>query len=93
MEQQKLKWYFERQVRALLFDCGRERGSFLDYFGNHDPSDQEILGLLAVSTVSDSWSPVGAEYPTQLEALAALPEPDRNALCYEFRRLLKANHH
>ncbi len=88
MEEKRLVWYFERQLRMLLFDQGPERDNLLDYFNSHEPSDQEILGLLAVTTVSDSWSPVGAEYPSQLEALAALPEPDRAALCHEFRRLL-----
>jgi len=91
MEQERLKWYFERQLRTLLFDQGTERDSILDYFNTHEPTDQEILGLLAVTTVSDTWSPVGAEYPSQLEALAALPEPERAALCYEFRRLLAVN--
>lgn len=92
MEQERLKWYFERQLRTLLFGQGPEADeSILDYFNTHAPSDQEILGLLAVTTISDTWSPVGAEYPSQLEALAALPEPERAALCYEFRRLLAAN--
>jgi hypothetical protein len=88
MEQERLRWYFERQLRALLFAPGPERDNFLDYFGSHDPSDPEILGLLAVTAASASWSPVGVEYPSQFEALAALPEPDRVALCHEFRRLL-----
>jgi hypothetical protein len=92
VEQERLKWYFERQLRTLLFGHGPECDNFMDYFHNHEPSDQEILGLLAVTTASDSWSPLGPEYPSQLEALAALPEPDRAALCYEFRRLLAANH-
>ncbi|HEV3278582.1 MAG TPA: hypothetical protein VG860_17330 [Terriglobia bacterium] len=90
MEQERLRWYFERQLRDLLLGRDPDRDNFLDYFHTHAPSDQEILGLLAVTTVSDSWSPVGPEYPTQLEALAALPEPDRAALCHEFRRLLAA---
>jgi len=88
MEQERLRWYFERQLRILLFGQDPEGANVLDYFDTHEPSDQEILGLLAVTTVSDSWSPLGAEYPSQLEALAALPEPDRAALCHEFRRLL-----
>jgi hypothetical protein len=88
MEQERLKWYFERQLRTLLFGPGAEHESCIDYFSSHEPSDHEVLGLLAVTTASDSWSPVGPEYPSQLEALAALPEHDRAALCYEFRRLL-----
>jgi len=90
MEQERLRWYFERQLRILLFGQDSESANVLDYFDTHEPSDQEILGLLAVTTVSDSWSPFCAEYPSRLEALAALPEPDREALCHEFRRLLAA---
>ncbi|HEV2425658.1 MAG TPA: hypothetical protein VGZ29_12590 [Terriglobia bacterium] len=90
MEQERLRWYFERQLRILLFGDDAEGASVLDYFDTHEPSDHEILGLLAVTTVSDSWSPLGPEYPSQLEALAALPEPDRASLCHEFRRLLAA---
>lgn len=90
MEQERLRWYFERQLRILLFGDDAEGTNVLDYFDTHEPSDQEILGLLAVTSVSDSWSPLGAEYPSQLEALAALPDLDRAALCQEFRRLLAA---
>lgn len=90
MEQERLRWYFERQLRILVFGDGPECVNVLDYFDTHEPSDQEILGLLAVTTVSDSWAPLGAEYPSRLEALAALPERDRAALCQEFRRLLAA---
>ena len=90
MEQDRLRWYFERQLRTLLFSPDAESDNLLDYFASHEPSDHEILGLLAVTTSSDTWSPVGAEYPSQFEALAALPEPDRAMLCHEFRRLLTA---
>ena len=89
MLEQRLKSYFRRQVRTILEQSTAEPDGFRDYFATREPSDEEILGLLTVSTVSDRRPPLGNEFPTALEALAALSESTRSALCQEFRRLLK----
>jgi hypothetical protein len=90
MVERRLKSYFRRQVRAMIEQAAEPEG-FRDYFSRHEPSDEEIMGLLAVSTVSDGRSPIGREFPTAFEALAALSEPTRSAICQEFRRLLRAS--
>jgi len=85
--------YFERRVRSILLERRTEPEGFWEYFARQEPSDEAILGLLAVSAASDEFSSLGAEYPSRFEALAALPEADRAAICREFRRLLAAVTH
>jgi hypothetical protein len=93
MKQDRLKSYFEQRVRSILLTPGSEPDGFWDYFARQEPSDEAILGLLAVSTAFDEHASLGSEYPSRFEALAALPEADRAAICGEFRRLLAAVTH
>lgn len=90
MGQERLMSYFERRVRSILLEDSQEPDGFWEYFARQAPSDEAILGLLAVSTASDELSSLGPEFPSRFEALAALPEADRAAICREFRRLLAA---
>ena len=50
MKEEKLKAFFENQVHAVVERAAVDQGSFLPYFAEHDPRDDEILALLAVST-------------------------------------------
>jgi hypothetical protein len=56
---------------------------------SHEPSDDELLQLLSISTASDQWPQAGFAYTTPFEAISALTESDRAHICDEFRRLLK----
>ncbi|PYV18102.1 MAG: hypothetical protein DMG21_06085 [Acidobacteria bacterium] len=89
MKEEKLKAFFENQVHAVVERAAVDQGSFLPYFAEHDPRDDEILALLAVSTMASGDFAPDARFPTPVEALAALPADLRSEICQEFRRHLK----
>jgi len=89
MQERQIKSYFKRQVHALLARSATEPNGFRAYFENREPRDEEILGLLAVSTVLSGEFPQRDGFPTPLEALAALSRSGRAEICREFRKQLK----
>jgi len=82
-------------MRAILAERELQPDRLWDRLTGHEPSDDEIMGLLSMTAVSDQWSARGSGLPSQVEALAALPEADRAVICQEFRRLLTSSggHH
>lgn len=89
MEERKIKSYFKQQVRAVIERSTVEPNGFRTYFENREPKEEEILGLLAVSTVLNGEFPAGKGFPTPLEALRTLSNSSRAEICREFRRELK----
>jgi hypothetical protein len=89
MQEKKIKSYFKQQVRAILERSATEPNGFRAYFEKREPKDEEILGLLAVSTVMGGEFPGEDGFPTPLEALAALSRPSRAEICRQFRKELR----
>jgi hypothetical protein len=88
-EEIMIRSYFKRQVREVIARSTSDPEGFLSYFVEHEPKDEEILGLLAISTLANGDTQVSEVFPTSVEALAAL-SPNRQAeLCREFRKELK----
>ncbi len=90
MQEKKIKTYFKSQVRVVIERSAAEPEGFLAYFAEHEPKDEEILGLLAVSSMINGEFQVGDSFPTPVEALAVLSPSSRAEICREFRRELKA---
>jgi hypothetical protein len=88
MEETLIKAYFESQLRLVIDRASVEPESFLSYFFDHYPKDEEILGLLAVSCLPDVERHSGESFPTPVEALAALSGDSRTELCAAFREEL-----
>lgn len=89
MEERQIRNYFEQQVRVVIDRASAEPESFLSYFVDHYPKDEEILGLLAVSTMISGELHQGDSYPTPVEALASLSGSSRSEICHFFREELK----
>jgi hypothetical protein len=88
MEEKRLQAYFRREMLQLFRESEPEPDGFRSYFASHEPKDEEILGLLAISVASPQFL-LRHRFPTPFEALAALSAPGRAAICDEFRRRLK----
>ena len=84
-----IKAYFERQMQEVIERSAEEPEGFLSYFIDHYPKDEEILGLLAVSSMSSGEFPRGENFPPPVEALASLSSNDRAEICSIFREKLK----
>jgi hypothetical protein len=91
MEERKICSYFQQQLHVILERSAAEPDGFRSYFSTHEPKDEEILGLLAVSSMINGDFRTGEGFPTPLEALAALSPQSRQVLCEEFRKELKAS--
>jgi hypothetical protein len=89
MEERRIRDYFEHQVRLVIERSAAEPEGFLSYFIDHEPKDEEILGLLAVSTMMSGEFHSAGFFPTPVEALAALSGSDRVEICNIFRSQLK----
>jgi len=89
MEERKICSYFQEQLHVILERSAAEPDGFRSYFSAHEPKDEEILGLLAVSSMISGDFQTGEGFPTPLEALAALSPESREVLCEEFRKELK----
>ena len=89
MEEKRICSYFRQQLRVILTRSAAEPDGFRSYFVSHEPKDEEVLGLLAVSSMINGDFQVGEGFPTPLEALAALSLESRQILCNEFRKELK----
>ena len=81
-----------RQVRSLVGRSAREPEGFAAYFSDHEPKDEEILGLIAVTTMLSSQYHLADRFPAPAEALASLPPEARTDICNEFRRQLRTSH-
>lgn len=88
MSEKELRAYFKRQVRSIVERSAEEPDGFRSYFADREPKDEEILGLLAVSTMMSGELRLGDSFPTPLEALAALSPSSQEEICREFRRAL-----
>ncbi len=87
--ERQIRSYFKQQVRSLIDRSTRDPEGCLSYFADHEPKDEEILGLLAVNTPVTSHAPIADIFPTTFEALAALSPARQSEICREFRKELK----
>ena len=87
MEDRRLKTYFKQRIREMMRPSSAEPDGFMRGFAAREPKDEEILALLAISTMS-SRSPLRGRFATPLEAMAALSTPSRTEICRAFRRRL-----
>jgi len=88
-EDLRIRSYFRDQVRQVIEQSIHEPEGFLSYFVDHEPKDEEILGLLAVSTMMGGDGDMSDSFPTSVEALAALSPTRQAEICGEFRKQLK----
>lgn len=90
MNEGKIAAYFKQQVRSLIEQSAWEPEGFRAYFADREPKDEEILGLLAVTTMLRGKDRLSDRFPTPVEALAALSPAARSEICREFRQELKS---
>jgi len=88
MGEKKIVTFFKQQVRSILERSALEPEGFRAYFEGREPEDEEILGLIAVSTTMTGELHWGDSFPTSLEALARLSRAGRAEICRAFRREL-----
>ena len=89
MGERKIVAFFKEQVRALLERSALEPEGFRAYFADREPEDDEILGLIAVSTTMTGELHWGDSFPTPLGALTRLSRAGRAEICRAFRRQLR----
>jgi hypothetical protein len=89
MDEKRIRVFFKKQLRVILELGATDPEGFRSYFMEHEAKDEEILGLLAVSSMMSGEVQVGDSFPSPLEALAALSRRSRRILCDEFRKELK----
>ncbi len=87
--ERKIVGFFKEQVRALLERSAQEVEGFRADFEGREPEDDEILGLIALSTTMTGELHWGDSFPTPLEALTRLSRAGRAEICRAFRRELK----
>ena len=87
--ERRIRSYFKQQVREVIERSTRDPEGFLSYFVDHEPKDEEILGLLAVATSVTPDAPIADIFPTSFDALAALSPARQSEICREFRKQLK----
>ena len=85
MAGRKIQDYFIRQVRTLVKQSASETEGFADYFNGREPKDEEILGLIAVTTMLSGKYRLADRFPAPAEALASLSPEARTEICNEFR--------
>ena len=90
MDETTIQAYFCQQVHALIERSAANHEGFVYYFLVREPQDEEILALLAISPMTDLRFDMGDNYPTLVEALAALSPAARQEICREFRKELKS---
>jgi hypothetical protein len=89
MAEKTVRDYFEHQVHLVIERSASEPEGFVSYFIDHEPKDDEILGLLAVSTMMSGEFHRSEFFPSPVEALAALSPADRAEICNLFRTQLR----
>jgi len=90
MSEKEIKAYFKDQVRAIIERSESSPEGFRFYFTGHEPKDEEILGLLAVSAVMSGTIGHNGEAVSPLQALRRLSPSGRSDICREFRKALKS---
>jgi len=85
----QIRSYFKQQVRAVIERSRRDPEGCLSYFVDHEPKDEEILGLLAIAADVTPDTPISDFFPTTFEALAALSPARQSEICREFRKQLR----
>ncbi len=88
-KERRIRSYLKEQVRLVIGQSIREPEGFLPYFVEHEPKDEEILCLLAVTTMVHTDTDMSASVPTTVEALAALSPFRQAEICSDFRKELK----
>jgi hypothetical protein len=89
MAGKRIRDYFLRQIRALVDRSASEPEGFAAYFSEREPKDEEILGLIAVTTMLSAKYHLADRFPAPAEALASLPPEARMDICNEFRRQMR----
>jgi hypothetical protein len=89
VDEEKIKSYFEEQVRVILKRSAAEPDGFRAYFAGREPREEEILGLIAISSMMGGKYHQVEPFPTPVEALAALSSSTRQEIVRVFRRELK----
>jgi len=92
MAGKRIRDYFIQQVRSLVDRSALEPEGFADYFSGREPKDEEILGLIAVTSMLSGKYHLADRFPAPAEALASLPPEARMDICNEFRRQLRTCH-
>lgn len=90
MDETRIKSYFLEQARSLVSRSCNEAEGFLAYFADRCPRDEEILALIAVSTMLSGKYCLSDHFPAPAEALAALSPEARAEICSAFREMLRA---
>jgi hypothetical protein len=93
MTGKRIRDYFIRQVQSLVDRSALENEGFADYFSGREPKDEEILGLIAVTTMLSGKYHLADRFPAPAEALASLPPEARLDICNEFRKQLSTWQH
>lgn len=91
MKERNIKSFFKQQVRMVLDRSASEPEGFVSYFKDREPKDEEILGLLAVSTMINGEFHLNDSFPTPVEALAAISDSSRSEICAKFRKELRSH--
>ena len=89
MSDKEIRNFFKQQLRVILESGAADAEGFRSYFTSREPKDEEILGLLAVSSMMMGEVHMGDSFPSPLVALAALSPHSRRTLCDQFRRELR----
>jgi hypothetical protein len=89
VDEAPLKYYFLEQVGALVARSTQEPEGFSSYFSDREPRDEEILALIAVSTMLSGKHRISESFPAPAEALAALSPEARAEICHAFRKALR----
>jgi hypothetical protein len=89
MSDRDIRNFFKRQLAVIFQQSAADPEGFRAYFADHEPKDEEILGLLAVTSMMSGEMQMGDSFPSPLEALAALSDRSRRLLCDEFRKELR----
>ena len=92
MAGKRIRDYFIRQVHTLVDRSASEPEGFADYFSGREPKDEEILGLIAVTSMLSGKYHLADRFPAPAEALASLPPEARMDICNEFRSQLRTCH-
>jgi hypothetical protein len=88
MEDERLMAYFQQRGRDTGLECPAEADELWERLTKREPSDEEILRRLSISTSSDQWPQGGFAAP--FGALSMLSEAERVSVCREFRLLLNS---
>ncbi|MGH9435919.1 MAG: hypothetical protein ACRD06_07960 [Terriglobia bacterium] len=90
MEERTVLHYLQRQIYRMAEAESQTPGRLRACLRESGPRDQEILALLALTTMLPEF-PLRHRFSTPLEAVARLPSEGRARLCQEFRACFFGN--